>query len=165
MATRDTSGLWDKNQKTPPDRSTGIAPPQRSKRQQTPTPSVDVGAVPTTKSAEPAAAPKEPAPPTTEGDTKLLALSFTSDQMDWIRQTSSKRGLWAGELFEEIFIAHHRQIADTGVGPRTRRRNANYTGTRFTVPIALYNDFTALVAELRTSNAALGRAVVDAERR
>jgi len=55
-------------------------------------------------------------------------------------------------------------VVSAGVGPRTRRRSSNYTGTRVKVSAAAFADFAAATADLATSRAALGRAIIEAER-
>lgn len=179
MSNRDTSGLWDKSQAGTP-RDVGVAPPPRRKnqsqsiRQQRDVQAqrvVDVGAAP--RALEVVGPPTEETEETLQGseegsfaDQELvkLALSFTADQMDWLRKNASKRDQWAGEFFEDLFFEHKDAIATRGTKRRSRRRNANYTGTRLSVTAALFDEFVALAKELSTSRAALGRAVMEAAR-
>jgi|GEM_PF-5098884 len=167
MSARDTSGLWDKSQVGTPDRTVPIAPPPRQKRQPStvehepapltsvPTPQVDEA---------PDATATDTAEPKVDATAVLLALAFTSEQMDWIRKASARRNQWAGEFFEELFYKHKTAVISAGVGPRTRRRSSNYTGTRVKVSAAAFDDFATATSDLATSRAALGRAIIEAER-
>lgn len=177
---RDTSGLWDTS-KVGSNRTVGVSPPpRRPKRPTTQTPTSPV--ITTTDEVQKSPTAQErtpedvqsttPDPPATKPSSTdmssepqaKLALSLTSEQMDWLRKTASKRNLWAGELFEELFVAHKAALETQPVPRRTRRRNGNYTGTRVMIGVAAFEEFVDLAERLGTSRNALGRRVIDLAR-